>query len=148
MPLNSLLPMQRLVAVLQAIPGLQTVYVGIPSGIGTATAAFVALAGQELVTEVSQILQRRARYFVCFAYSVASAPATAEPAVAGFIDAFQTAMVTERSQGMGGVSGPPIVDSVEWDYALGDRPDYLPIASREFRVWPCLITVVQHIDYA
>lgn len=146
MALSSLAPMTRLVAILQAIPGVQTVYIGIPSGISTPGAAFVALGGQELVTEATQIMQRRARYFVAFVYSVASAPATAEPAIAGFIDAFQAALLVERTTGMNSGSGP-IVDSVEWDFSLGDRPDYQPIASREFRVWPCLITVTQHADY-
>jgi hypothetical protein len=146
MALNTAAPLARLVDVLEALPGLQTVYVGVPESIGPQVAAYVALAGQSLSNETIDLAQREARYFVAFAYAVAGAEATAETTIAGLVDAFQTALLAERDSGMNAGSGP-IVDSVGWDFSLGDRPDYQPIAGAEIRVWPCLVTVTQHASY-
>ena len=146
MALDTGAPLLRLVAVLQGLPGLQTVYVGVPESIGPQVAAYVALAGQTANNQTNDFARREARYFVSFCYAVAGSEATAETTIAGLIDAFQTALLAERTSGMNAGSGP-IVDSVGWDFSLGDRPDYQPIAGQEFRVWPCLVTVVQHIDY-
>jgi hypothetical protein len=144
--LNTAAPLARLVAVLEALPGLQTVYVGVPESIGPQVAAYVALAGQSLSNETNDLAQREARYFVAFAYAVAGAEATAETTIAGLVDAFQAALLAERDSGMNG-GGGPVVDSLGWDFSLGDRPDYQPIAGQEFRVWPCLVTVTQHASY-
>jgi hypothetical protein len=145
-PLSTLAPLNRLVAVLQGLSGLQQVYVGVPESIGPQVAAYVALAGQSVSNETIDLAQREARYFVAFAYAVAGAEATAETTIAGLIDAFQTALFAERDSGMNAGAGP-LVDSVGWDFSLGDRPDYQPIAGQEFRVWPCLVTVTQHAAY-
>jgi hypothetical protein len=146
MALDTAAPLARLVAVLQGLSGLQTVYVGVPESIGPQIAAYVALAGQSMPNETIDIAQREARYFCAFAYAVAGAEATAETTIAGLIDAFQVALLAERDSGMNSGSGP-IVDSLGWDFSLGDRPDYQPIAGQEFRVWPCLVTVTQHASY-
>jgi hypothetical protein len=142
MALDAVSPLNRLVAVLQALPGMEAVYVGVPESLSGRVGAYVALGGSDAVDEATNLLQRRLRYFVAFAYAVEGHEETAEAAVAGFVDGFQTALLQERATRMGG-----LVDSVEWNFALGDSPEYQPIAEREYRVLPVVVTVTQHATF-
>lgn len=142
MALDAVGPLNRLVDVLEALPGMEAVYVGVPESIGGRAGAYVALGGSDVTDEATNLVQRRLRYFVGFAYAVEGHEEAAEPAIAGFLDGFQAALLTERDTRMGG-----LVDSVEWNFALGDSPEYQPIAEREYRVLPVVVTVTQHTTF-
>ena len=144
MALDTAAPLARLVTVLEGLPGIGagSVYTGVPESIGPRVAAYVALGGQRFDTETTNTLQREATYFVGFAYAVEGSEATAETTIAGLLDAFQAALLTERETGMGG-----LVDSVGWEFSLGDGPEYTPVAGSEFRLYPVLVRVTQHTTY-
>ena len=138
MPLNTQVPLDRLITVLQALAGMQQVYRGVPESIGSRVSAYVALAGQRLVDKTGGLVQREARYFVGFAYRVGGAEANAENTLAALVDAFITAMLAERRSNLGGT-----VDSVSLDLSLSDAPEYQPVAGQEFRVFPVLVLTTQ-----
>lgn len=144
--LDTLGPLNRLVDVLEALPTIQQVYVGVPESVGPQVAAYIALGGQTMDAEAGQMVQRRASYFIGFTYAVAGAEADAETVLATTIDAFLVALLAERDTGMNAGSGP-LVDNVFWDFGLATSPEYAPIAGQEFRVLPVTVTVAQHTTY-
>lgn len=140
--LNSTAPLNRLVALLQGLSGIQQVYVGVPESIGPQVVAYIALGGQQYA-ELSPGLRRRtAHYFVGFAYAVAGAEATAETTMASLIDAFGIALMAERRTNLAGTA-----DALDWDFSLGNSPVYAPVAGQEFRLFPVLVSVVQQQSY-
>jgi len=140
--LDSLAPLNRLVAVLEALPGMQAVYVGVPESPGSQVVAYIALAGQRTVVQPVGVLRRDANYFIGFAYAVEGAEASAETTLAAWVDALAVALTVEKRTDLAGTC-----DAMDWDFSLGDSPTYQPIAGREFRVFPVLVTVTQSTTF-
>lgn len=129
-------PLNRIVAILTGLSGMQTVYTGVPESIGTRVSAYVTLGGMRVADKATQLLQREQRYFVAFAYRVSGAEATAEADLMTMVDAFIAAIYADRT--LNGTAKGVTIDA-----GLADQPEYRVLAGQEFRVYPIVVGCTQ-----
>lgn len=129
-------PLNRIVAILTGLTGMQAVSVGVPESLGTRVSAYVTLGGLRVADKATQLLQREQRYYVAFAYRVAGAEATAEADLMAMVDAFIAAIYADRT--LAGTARGVTVDA-----GLADQPEYRTLAGQEFRVYPIVVGCTQ-----
>lgn len=120
-----------------ALSGIQAVYVGVPESVGSQVVAYVTVGGQDApLRATGGFLRQRIRFVVTFAYHVAGAEATAEQTIAALIDALKRSVWDDPT--LGGA-----VLSAEVDLAIADQPEYMDWAEQEFRRYPLVVSVEQ-----
>lgn len=120
-------------AILTGIAGVGQVYKGVPESIGKRAVAVVTIGGQRIDYDAMHILAREVGVYVEFAYRVAETDqAAAEDTIAGWLDAFLTAVYADQTLG----------GACEWcdlDFSLMNDPTYRPTAGQEFRLAPVML---------
>lgn len=120
--------------------GLDATYKGAPASVGPKVSAYVTLGSQDIVAHATGGVQRRvAGFFVGFAYKVGKAAgdqAAPEDALAALLDAFITAIYTDRT--LGGAC-----KTASLDLSRANEPLYEVRAGQEFRVYPVLVLCTQ-----
>lgn len=133
--------LNALVTFVAAIPGVQSVRKGEPTGLPTAVAAFISIGAHPYNDRTTTGLVRRdGEFWVTFGYRVANAPETIEETLADVLDEFEKRFLDERKTGrLGGT-----VESMEIDTSPAGAAEYRPLSGQEFRLYPVIIRVVQH----
>ena len=137
-PFNTTAPLQRIAELLLLVPGIRTVYVGVPKAIEVDVAAYVTVGPQTVTDKAAGgLLQRLASYYVTFVYAVEGDSEPAELALAGAVDPFLTRLYQERD-----VEASPL-RSVTVDLTLSSSAEYVAVVGQEFRRYPVVVTVLQ-----
>ena len=143
MPIDPTPALNRLVAVLQALP-VQHVYSGAPESLDSRVNAYVTLDRWAVADEAAGGLARHEiDYAVTFGYRVSGAESTVETDLAAKVGAFCTALLAERRSRLNGTverMGLP-------DLTRAAAPQYAVVAGTEFRIYPCVIPTVQLESY-
>jgi hypothetical protein len=141
--------LDALIVMLEAIPGVQRVYRGVPESLANTVSVYVALAGQPLIPDkATQLLHRDAQFLVVFGYRVQGAEATAENVIADAIDAFVSQFYADRSSGAGLFAAATTdVISGDLDLTLAASPEYQISAGQEYRRYPLLVSAGQLATY-
>jgi len=119
---------------------LQNVDLGVPTVIGHAVGAYVALAGQRVVIKAQGVIQRSSDYYVGLCYQVVGAQSGAELALAVALDAFIRAVYLDLT--LGG-----LVLRIDLNLAVAGTPIYQNIANQEYRTFPIVVTLTQQDTY-
>jgi hypothetical protein len=136
-------PLLYLFTLLQQLQGptgtlLQSVEIGAPSNLQDRVSAFVALGEQNVKDFTMTIMARDSAYYVGFGYRVDPNQAQAELTLAAILDAFLTAIYSDRTLG-GTVNSDTLVD-----LSLTKTPQYQKVAQQEYRIYACLVHVRQY----
>jgi len=125
-----------------AVPGIQTVYTGTPESSATRVMAYVAFLGADVQDKaLGGLFRGRLRYFVGIGYRVEKAETAAETTMAQASTDFIMAFYANRNAHtlLGGT-----VDSMELIASQSSEPVYTTLNGREFRVVPHIVEVTQH----
>jgi hypothetical protein len=136
-PFNTVAPLNRIVEILNALPGMDEVYIGVPKGIETTVAAYVTVGPQTITDKAGGLLQRLATYTVTLCYAVEGDSTASELAVAGVLEPLILALYAERD-----LDGSALEDSAI-DLTLAGSAEYQTVAGQEFRRYPINVTVLQ-----
>lgn len=120
--------LDSLMTMVTALPGIQEVYRGVPSGFEKKVVAFVAMGPRELVDKATNLLARDMQFLIIFGVRVDEDEDTAEAedVLADIEDALIEAWKNDRK--LGGV-----VESSYPEDRSGD-PEYRIMLGEEFRV--------------
>lgn len=134
----------EVVALVQGLTGMQTVYTGVPESLATRVSAYVTLGPQpEQDKRGGGVLQKEGRIRVTFGYRVKGAEAAAEQDLADMIDRFQTAYYAARRTNLNST-----VDSLlTLDHSPAGGPEYQPVAGQEYRRYPVDVVFTQQQTY-
>ena len=134
-------PLDAIKAMCIALPGVQSVFVGVPKDFGAAVGVYITVGSQVIEDKANQLLQRRARYLLTFGYATGGNVEAAERAVAASVDIIATTLYGLRDQ-----SGHPLRNT-ELDLSLSDSAEYALYTGSEYRRFPVVITVIQQTNY-
>lgn len=142
---NITAPLTRIVTVLQGIPDVTEVIIGVPGSLPERLCAYVTLGRITLVDKAAGgLAQLTVEYPVTFARRIAGATAAAasagETALLAAVGLFVSAMLAERRTNLNNT-----VASLELpDFSLAAEAEYMQVAGQEFRRLPCVIrTTIQ-----
>ena len=141
MAFDSTSPLLALQSLCMALPGVQSVYVGVPKNFGTAVGVYITVGAQLIEDKANQLLQRRSRYLLTFGYATGGNVQAAELALAASADALILALYPLRDQ-----SGHPL-RNCELDLSLNDTAEYQTYTGQEYRRFPVVVTVIQQANY-
>jgi hypothetical protein len=140
MALNLVPPYDKITALLTALPGMQKVFEGVPQTLEKGVNAYVAVTAQEVTDEYSSgLIRNKATFFVGLSYVVRANDASAsERALLALLVELIKALVIARRTKL-----DDTCDTLEWDFSLASDPAYAVSGTREFRIFPVLVNVVQ-----
>lgn len=141
MSLDTLAPLNRILTVVRALPGMQRVIAGVPKNLEMKVSAYVTTGSHTVIDKANNLIQRRARYLITLAYAVDSDPTQSELALAGMIDSLILTLLAERD------SPTSPLKSSEIDLTLSDTAEYQQYVGQEYRRFPIAVTVVQQDLY-
>lgn len=131
---------EHIKTILSGLSGIGGAQIGVPESIGPRVWGYVTAASQDIGRKTTGgLYQRDARYTATLAYRLDGAEAAAETALMGLLDAFITALLTNRL----------LVDGSEInavDTGLADLPEYVARAAKEYREYPIIITIRQYAE--
>lgn len=127
--------LDALVALLQSIPGMQSVRVGAPETLPTTVTCYVTLGGVRPFDKALQLLQRDTNYLITWGYRVAGAEANAERKLCEFVDQACEKLYTARKDDASPLKGVTV------NATLADEPQYQAIAGQEVRRYPIIVTI-------
>jgi hypothetical protein len=144
MPLNTKAPLNQLVTMVSALPGMDQVIKGVPRGFDRPVVALVAFGGQTIEDKSTGVLERVATYFVFLGAAIegengdeeALAVSAAEDVLGDLVDAFIAAWVVDRR-----LAGTAASSRLRFD--LANDPEYRIILGPEYRVFPLQVLVTQ-----
>lgn len=134
-------PLAAVVTLVTGLPGMQSVFLGVPESLPTRVGAYVTLGNQTIIDRATGgLLQREMRIRVVLGYRVAAQEQGAEQAVAAALDALQAAVYSDRKN-----NGPlsQLLASVRLEMTLAENAEYEGIAGQEFRRLPLVIIGTQ-----
>ncbi len=138
---NTATQLAALKTLVEGLPGIGTVYIGVPESLSTRVCAYITMGGQETDDKRGGgLVECRPRYRVTFGYRVAGAEATAEIALADIVDAFKTAFYADRKDPTTVLRGQGL------DLSAGEAPQYQTIAGMEFREYPVVVIAKQEAN--
>ena len=137
MAYDTVAPLNRLEAIVAALPGIEQVYIGVPSSVGPSVIAYITVGPQVFPKRAGQELQRAARYRVTFAYAVSGDVAAAERSIAACLDNFIRAILGERA-----LANSVLRTVEEPDLTIVADAEYQNMP-QEFRRYPIDVTVRQ-----
>lgn len=131
--------LNRMVAIVEGLPGVQNVYVGVPSRVTGAGACYVTYGRQRVLNKTNDVLQRELRFILTFCYAVDGvAVEGAERAIGEAVDALIDAIWLEVEDG-----ASPLKDLIEVDLSLSDTAEYQVNVGQEFRRYPVAVSYIQ-----
>jgi hypothetical protein len=141
--------MDRIVAVLQGLTGMQQVVKGVPAALTNRVSAYVTLDAWRVFDSPAGVLRHEVDVGVTFGYRVAgtdpdgTAVAAAEQSIGTTVGRFVAAYAAERRGGAGslaalvgatGMLPPP-------DFSRAAEPQYATVAGQENRLYPGTVRV-------
>lgn len=139
---DPLAPLAALVALAEAVPGVQRVWVGVPESIPNRVVAYVSAGGFETrVKNVGGISTVVLRYRVTFAYRVMGAEDDAETTMLGAALAYAAALEDDRT--LGGTC-----NAADLDASVADAPPYVLVAGDEYRLYPTVVSVTMQRGFS
>lgn len=139
-------------AILSTVTGIQSSQIGVPSSFTSRVSAYCAASGQRFPVDLEAFggveygrLTRVAQIVVGFSYATGTTAtdptdreviATAELTLAGWIDAFIRAVLTDATL-------KALCEDMHLDLSLAGLPEYRDWGGREIRHWLCLIECQQ-----
>lgn len=139
-------------AILTAVTGVQDSHIGVPGVFEARASAYCCVSGQDFPGDLQAMggasygeMTRVARILVGFAYATGAtttdptdraAIATAELTIAGWVDAFARAVLTDAPL-------KALCEDLSVDLSLNDIPDYRNWAGREVRHVFCIVSCQQ-----
>ena len=134
MALHSTKEVLQYLAALVVGTGIPACKIGVPASLSNVMSAFVTVGPQPYSGHTNHTYNRTPRFTIILGYMVIGSEETAELAIADAIDNITGALLADRTFG-------GLVQSVEWDTATGDSPEYRVYAGREFRLYPIVVQV-------
>jgi hypothetical protein len=143
-PVDPTPALNRLVAVLQGIAGIQHVYLGAPESLDSLVNVYVTLDRWQLRdVAIGGLLSHDIDVAITFGYAVAGAEQTVEADLGTKIGATITALLAERRTRLNGTvnqMGLP-------DFSRASEPQYAAIAGSEFRLYPGIVAITLQETY-
>lgn len=141
MPFDTTGPLTALKALCVSLPGVQSVFVGVPKDFGSRVGVYITVGSQLIVDKANQLLQRRARFLLTFGYATGGNVEAAELALASSVD-----ILVPTIYGLRDESGHPLRNN-ELDLSLSDTAEYALYTGSEYRRFPVVVTVIQQANY-
>lgn len=131
--------LNALVDLVAAQPGINEVYVGVPSDPNKAGIAYVTWGRRTLVNKANQLLQLEVRFIIMLGYAVdGDAVEGAERAVGTALDALALALWEETIETLH--PGSPLKQLVDIDMSLVDNAEYQVYKAQEYRRYPVAVS--------
>ena len=133
-------PLERLVEVLEALPGMPSgaVHTGVPKEITHPVGAYAAVSQVEIIDKANQLLQAVVWYEVMLLYSVDQNTLSAsELGIAGMLGPLVLAIFAERDDEDSALKGAVV------DFTLAGSAEYQLAVGQEHRRYPVRVGVLQ-----
>lgn len=131
--------LNRIVEIVEGLPGVQRVYIGVPNTVQGAGACYITVGRQRIIDKANQLLQRELRFVLTFCYAVdGTLVEGAERAIAEAVDALIDAVWLETEDG-----ASVLKDLMEIDLSLSDTAEYQVQVGQEYRRYPVGVTYLQ-----
>jgi hypothetical protein len=131
--------LNALVTLVEAQPGINEVYVGVPADPNKAGVAYITWGRRTLVNKANQLLQLEVRFIIMLAYAVdGDAVEGAERAMGTALDALALALWEETIEDLH--PGSVLKPLVELDMSLVDTAEYQVYKAQEYRRYPVAVS--------